>query len=115
MPGAGEERGGRSCCAPVADAISEAEANELARRLKAIADPARLRLLSFIAAHEGHEACVGDLTECVRLSQPTVSHHLKILEEARFVTRSKRGAFAYYVLEPDALGILGRQVEAACC
>ena len=58
---------------------------------------------------------MGDLTECVGLSQPTVSHHLKILVEAKFVTRSKRGAYVYYVLEPDALGILGSQVEAACC
>lgn len=99
----------------VGPSISDAEASQLAHRLRAIAEPGRLRLLSLIAAHENHEACVADLTDLVGLSQPTVSHHLKVLVEARFVTRRRRGAFVYYALEPDALGILGREVEAACC
>ncbi|GEN80294.1 ArsR/SmtB family transcription factor [Actinotalea fermentans] len=105
----------RPSCALVGSSITDAEAAELAHRLRAIAEPGRLRLLSLIAAHENHEACVADLTDLVGLSQPTVSHHLKVLVEARFVTRSKRGVFVYYALEPDALGILGRQVEATCC
>jgi ArsR family transcriptional regulator len=75
----------------------------LAGRLKAIAEPTRLRLLSLVAAHDGSEACVCDLTEPVNLSQPTVSHHLKILVEAGLLTRSKRGSWAFYSLVPGAL------------
>lgn len=92
------------CCSPVTGATMTAEdAEQTARTLKALADPARLRLLSIIAAHEGGEACVCDLTEPVGLSQPTVSHHLKVLAEAGFVTREKRGVWAYYTLVPDAV------------
>jgi ArsR family transcriptional regulator len=74
--------------------------------LKAIADPARLRLLSMVAAHEGGEACVCDLTEPLGLSQPTVSHHLKVLVEGGLLTRDKRGVWAYYALVPGALDAL---------
>lgn len=92
------------CCSPVTGATMTADdAERTARTLKALADPARLRLLSIIAAHEGGEACVCDLTEPVGLSQPTVSHHLKVLTEAGFVTREKRGVWAYYTLVPDAV------------
>ncbi|GCE77038.1 ArsR/SmtB family transcription factor [Cellulomonas biazotea] len=95
---------GGACCTPLtSDAITEDDAARLARTLKALADPARLRLLSLIAAHEGAEACVCDLTEPVGLSQPTVSHHLKQLVEAGLVTRDKRGVWAYYSLVPGAL------------
>ena len=93
-----------ACCAPlVRQPLSAAEATDLARTLKAIADPARLRLLSMIAAHEGGEACVCDLTEPLRLSQPTVSHHLKVLVDAGLLTRDKRGVWAYFTLVPGAL------------
>ena len=81
-------------------------ATDLARTLKAIADPARLRLLSMIAAHEGGEACVCDLTEPLGLSQPTVSHHLKVLVDAGLLTRDKRGVWAYFALVPEALDSL---------
>lgn len=81
--------------------ITAADAEQLARSLKAIADPARLRLLSLVAAHEGGEACVCDLTEPLGLSQPTVSHHLKILVEAGYLHREQRGTWAYYSLVPD--------------
>lgn len=92
------------CCSPVIGATMTAEdAEQSARILKALADPARLRLLSIIAAHEGGEACVCDLTEPVGLSQPTVSHHLRVLTEAGFVTREKRGVWAYYTLVPEAV------------
>jgi len=95
---------GRACCSPtVRDAITEQSAADLAQVLKALADPARLRLLSLIAAHDGAEACVCDLTEPVGLSQPTVSHHLKVLVDAGLVTRDKRGVWAYYALVPGAL------------
>jgi len=82
----------------------------LARTLKAIADPARLRLLSLVAAHEGAEACVCDLVAPLGLSQPTVSHHLKVLVDAGLLTRDKRGVWAYYALVPNALDSLAAQL-----
>jgi len=102
------------CCAPLTRQPLDAEqAVDLARRLKAIADPARLRLLSIVAASEGHEACVCDLTEPIGLSQPTVSHHLKVLMEAGFLARSKRGTWAYYALVPGALDSLATLLVTA--
>ena len=93
-----------ACCAPLAQApLSRTDAEELASALKALADPARLQLLSIVAASEDGEACVCDLTEPVGLAQPTVSHHLKVLTDAGFLTRSKRGTWAYYRLVPSAL------------
>ena len=96
-----------ACCAPLTrEAISAENAEKLARSLKAIADPARLRLISMIAAHEDAEACVCDLTEPLDLGQPTVSHHLKVLVDAGILTRDKRGTWAYYRLVPRALDSL---------
>jgi ArsR family transcriptional regulator len=69
----------------------------------ALADPTRLRLVPLVASHEGGEACVCDLIEPVGLSQPIVSHHLKILVDAGILTRDKRGVWAYFSLVPDAL------------
>lgn len=95
------------CCVPLTrEPITPDAAALLAHTLKAIADPARLRLLSMIAAHDGGEACVCDLTEPLGLSQPTVSHHLKILVDAGLLTRDKRGVWAYYTLIPGALDSL---------
>lgn len=94
----------QACCAPITrDVISAPHADSLSRSIKALADPARLRLLSMVAAHEDGEACVCDLTEPLGLSQPTVSHHLRILTEAGFLTRSKRGTWAYYRIVPGSL------------
>lgn len=90
------------------DPLSQSQADGLAKSLKAIADPARLRLLSIIAASKGEEACVCDLTEPLNIGQPTVSHHLKVLAEGGFVTRSKRGTWAYYALVPGALNSVAR-------
>ncbi|MCU1613159.1 MAG: transcriptional regulator, ArsR family [Frankiales bacterium] len=93
-----------ACCAPlVRQPLSAEEAADLSRVLKAIADPARLRLLSLVAAHAGGEACVCDLTEPLGLSQPTVSHHLKVLVDAGLLSREKRGVWAYFGLVPGAL------------
>jgi len=93
-----------ACCAPITRAvISESDAGNLARTLKAVADPARLRLISMVAAHEDGEACVCDLTEPLELSQPTVSHHLKVLVDSGILSRSKRGTWAYYQLVPGSL------------
>jgi len=96
-----------SCCAPlVREPLDAAKADDLAHKLKALADPARLRLISIVGASEGAEACVCDLTEPIGLSQPTVSHHLKVLMDAGFLTRSKRGTWAYYKLVPESLAEL---------
>ena len=96
-----------ACCAPlVRSPLSTEDAAALASTLKAIAEPARLRLLSLIAAHEGGEACVCDLIEPLGLSQPTVSHHLKVLVDAGLLTREKRGVWAYFTLVPGALDSL---------
>lgn len=106
-PGSGVSTGA-GCCVPlVRTPLAEADAERLAAGFKAVADPTRLRLLSLIAGHDGAEACVCDLTEPVGLSQPTVSHHLKILVDAGLLTREKRGRWAYYAVVPDALEELG--------
>jgi ArsR family transcriptional regulator len=86
--------------------LSADDAERLVAVLKAIAVPARLRLLSMIYAHEGAEACVCELTGPLGLTQPTVSHHLKVLVDAGLLTRSKRGVWAYYQAVPDALTAL---------
>lgn len=95
------------CCSPVVrEVIQLAEAETLAEGFKALGDPTRLRLISLVAAHEDAEACVCELTEPVGLSQPTVSHHLKILVEAGILTREQRGKWAYYRLVPETLNVL---------
>ena len=86
--------------------ITAGQAADLARLLKALADPTRLRLVSMVAAHEGGEACVCDLTEPLGLTQPTISHHLKILVDAGIFTRDKRGVWAYYALVPSTMNAL---------
>jgi ArsR family transcriptional regulator len=101
------------CCTPITAApLGPAAAEQLAAVLKAIADPARLRLLSLIAAQPAAEACVCELTEPLGLGQPTVSHHLKILTDAGLLARDKRGVWAYYRLVPDALPTLAHILAA---
>jgi ArsR family transcriptional regulator, arsenate/arsenite/antimonite-responsive transcriptional repressor len=91
------------CCAPLLrEPLTPAQAADLARTLKALADPTRLRLVSMVAAHEGGEACVCELTEPLGLTQPTVSH----LVDAGIFSRDKRGVWAYYALRPEALQAL---------
>ncbi len=93
-----------SCCAPrVTSALAQDEAERIARVFKALGDPTRVRLLSLIAAGEGGEACICDLTDPVGLSQGTVSHHMKLLTEAGLVTREQRGKWAYFAVEFEAL------------
>jgi ArsR family transcriptional regulator, arsenate/arsenite/antimonite-responsive transcriptional repressor len=98
--------GGECCTTLVGEPISAGQAADLARILKALADPVRLRLVSMVAAREGREACVCDLTSPLGLTQPTISHHLKILVDAGIFTRDKRGKWAYYALVPSALEAL---------
>jgi ArsR family transcriptional regulator len=95
-------------CPPLLQAALEPErAEELAAALKALADPARLRLLSLIQAQPNHEACVCHLTQPLGLKQPTVSHHLRVLLDAGLVTREQRGSWAYYAVVPETLETLG--------
>lgn len=97
-----------ACCVPLSSAapLSAEDAALLAGRLKALADPARLRLLSLILACGDEGGCVCDLTGPVGLSQPTVSHHLKVLAEAGLVTREQRGVWAYYTADRAAIADL---------
>jgi len=95
------------CCPQVlASPLEEDEAERLAAALRVLADPARLRLLSLLGAHPAGEACVCDLTAPVGLSQPTVSHHLKVLTEAGLVGREQRGRWVYYWVLPEPIELL---------
>lgn len=94
-----------ACCSPLLDEpISADTAARVVPLLKALADPVRLRLLSLVAAHADGEACACDLIDAFDLSQPTISHHLKVLHEAGLVDRHKRGVWVYYRVDRDALG-----------
>ncbi len=95
-----------SCSPLLQESIAADDAEQLATLLKAIADPARLRLLSLIQAQPGHEACVCHLTEPLGLSQPTVSHHLKVLLNAGLVDREQRGTWAYFRVREEPLASL---------
>ncbi|WP_243059243.1 metalloregulator ArsR/SmtB family transcription factor [Nocardioides sp. SR21] len=96
-----------ACCSPVTREPLTADAAErIAPLVKAIADPVRLRLLSIVASHADGEACVCDLNDAFDLSQPTISHHLKLLHEAGLLEREKRGVWVYYRVNAAALGDL---------
>jgi ArsR family transcriptional regulator len=97
-----------ACCSPLTkQPLSPQQADRIAPLLKALADPVRLRLLSLVASHSDGEACVCDLNDAFDLSQPTISHHLKVLHEVGLLDRSKRGVWVYYSIKTDALGDLG--------
>ena len=97
-----------ACCPPLSrEPLSRAQAQQVAPLLRALADPVRLRLMSLIASHPGGEACVCDLTGAFDLSQPTISHHLKVLHEAGLLDRDKRGVWVYYRARTGALASLG--------
>jgi ArsR family transcriptional regulator len=94
-----------ACCGgPLGSVLPRKDADELSVVLKAVADPVRLQLLSIIRAAPAHEACVCDLTVAVQLSQPTVSHHLKVLTDVGLLTRERRGSWAWFTLVPARLG-----------
>ena len=100
--------GPAACCSPLsAKPLSAEQAEQVAPLLKALGDPVRLRLMSLIASHPGGEACVCNLNDAFDLSQPTISHHLKVLHEAGLVDRDKRGVWAYYRVRTEALASLG--------
>lgn len=95
-----------ACCVTpplLREPLTEHAAVEMAKRLKALADPVRLRLFSAIASHSGGEACVCDISGGIDVSQPTVSHHLKVLRAAGLLTSERRASWVYYAVVPDAL------------
>jgi ArsR family transcriptional regulator len=102
-----------ACCSPLTrQPLSQRDADRIAPLLKALADPARLRLLSLVASHDGGEACVCDLNDAFDLSQPTISHHLKVLHEAGLLDRDKRGIWVYYRARTEAMAALGQLIGA---
>jgi ArsR family transcriptional regulator, arsenate/arsenite/antimonite-responsive transcriptional repressor len=97
-----------ACCLPLsAGPLSSGQAEQVTPMLKALADPVRLRLMSLVASHQGGEACVCDLNNAFDLSQPTISHHLKVLHEAGLLQRDKRGVWVFYRARTEALASLG--------
>jgi ArsR family transcriptional regulator len=96
------------CCSPlVAEPLDEGQAGELARVFKALGDPVRLRLFSLVASYEGGEACVCDISGFFDVSQPTISHHLKVLKEAGLLVSERRATWVYYRVVPAMLARLG--------
>ena len=97
-----------ACCPPLsAQPLTMEQAGHVAPLLKALANPVRLRLMSLVASREGGEACVCDLNGAFELSQPTISHHMKVLHEAGLVDRDKRGVWVYYRARPQAMAAIG--------
>jgi ArsR family transcriptional regulator, arsenate/arsenite/antimonite-responsive transcriptional repressor len=97
-----------ACCSPLTrEPLSQQQSEQIVPLLKALADPVRLRLMSLVASHEGGEACVCDLNEAFDLSQPTISHHLKVLHDCGLLDREKRGVWVYYRARTAALASLG--------
>ena len=92
------------CCGPETEPLTVPERDELAARFKALADPTRVAIINCPSAAD--EVCVGNLTETFDLSQPTISHHLKILRDAGLVESSRRGTWAYYRLVPETISAL---------
>ncbi|WP_082658818.1 metalloregulator ArsR/SmtB family transcription factor [Mycobacterium gordonae] len=98
-----------SCCEAtplLVEPLSAEDAAELAVKLKALADPVRLRLFSAVASRAGGEACVCEVSEGLAVSQPTISHHLKVLREAELLTSTRRGSWVYYAVVPGAVHVL---------
>lgn len=102
-----------ACCTPLArEPLGAAQAERIAPMLKALADPVRLRLMSMVMSREGAEACACELLPAFELSQPTISHHLKVLHESGLVERDKRGVWVYYRARPEAIAALGSLFSA---
>lgn len=96
----------------VAEPLSMSAAVEMAAKFKALSDPVRLQLLSSVASHAGGEACVCDISAGVGVSQPTVSHHLKVLRDAGLLTSQRRASWVYYAVVPEALESLSALLGA---
>jgi ArsR family transcriptional regulator len=103
-----------ACCSPLtSEPLTMQQAEQVAPLLKALADPVRLRLLSLTASHRGGEACICELNDAFELSQPTISHHMKVLHETGLVDRDKRGVWVYYRVRPQALASLAALIGCA--
>jgi ArsR family transcriptional regulator len=103
-----------ACCSPLLhQPLSVEQAKRITPLLKALAEPVRLRLLSLVAAHAGGEACVCDLADAFDLTQPTISHHLKVLHDIGLLDRNKRGVWVYYKVRAEALADLGALIGGA--
>ncbi len=101
------------CCPPLTGCVlDEDQATQLATRLKALADPIRIRLVSLLACSEGGELCACDLPQIVGRSQPTVSHHLKLLTVAGIIDREQRGKWAWFRLNPEAMAQINTALGA---
>lgn len=101
-----------ACCSPLTGGtLDSAAAERLASVFKALGDPARVKLVSLIAASEGGEACICDLTGPLGLSQPTVSHHMRMLVDVGLVSREQRGKWAYYRVISEALDRIAAAVS----
>lgn len=104
--------GDEACCSPlVHEPLSLDRTVQLARMFKALGDPVRLRLLSLVASHLGGEACVCDISDSFDLSQPTISHHLKVLRQAGLLDCERRGTWVYYRVIPAALQQLSATLD----
>jgi ArsR family transcriptional regulator, arsenate/arsenite/antimonite-responsive transcriptional repressor len=107
-----------ACCAPLsAELLSDGEAEATADLFKALADPARVRIMNVLATNDGEAVCVCHLIEPLGLSQPTVSHHMKRLLDAGLVEREQRGKWAYFSLKRDAVEKLATvaDLKGVCC
>ncbi len=111
-----QDFGGEAACCHVEPLVSEPlsmqAAVEMAAKFKALSDPVRLRLLSSVASHAGGEACVCDISAGVDVSQPTVSHHLKVLRDAGLLTSERRASWVYYAVVPQVLTTLSSLLHA---
>ena len=95
------------CCVPVMPTVPREDVRSAAQTLAALADPTRLQIVSMLAVQEA-PLCVCDITSAFDLGQPTISHHLKVLREARLVRLEKRGLWVYYSIDPGTLGEISR-------
>jgi ArsR family transcriptional regulator len=101
-----------ACCPSfLTSAITESEAVQAAHVFKALADPARVRLLSMIATAGPEGACVCELVPPLELAQPTVSHHLRILQDAGLVSRERRGTWAYYRIQSETIAVVAGALQ----
>ena len=106
------------CCAPLSSTVlSQDEAVATAELFKALADPARVRIINLLATSDGEAVCVCHLIEPLGLTQPTVSHHMKRLLDAGLVEREQRGKWAFFSLRPEAAERLSvvADLKGACC
>ncbi|MGP3920537.1 ArsR/SmtB family transcription factor [Nonomuraea sp. 10N515B] len=102
------------CCSPLAgEPLDTGQAVRLARVFKALGDPVRLRIVSIVASHAGGEACVCDLTASFDVSQPTISHHLKVLKQVGLLTSERRASWVYYRIVPEMMAELSALLDVS--